>query len=442
MRRRGLIGGMACAALMPALGLRMAAAQTPLRIDITDGIGGAMPFAIAPFEARRGTDPGEAAELAVQIAELASADLNGSGLFERIEAEQPPTAFDGPVGFPEWRETGAELLITGSVAAADDQITLRFRLFDIFAGQPLGDGIEMQAPSAGWRRLAHKLADQALTRITGEAPWFDTRIAFVGEDGPPTARRKRIGVMDYDGQNVNWVTDGAHLVLGPRISPDGQTVLFTSYATGVPQVIAVDLATMTRRQLTANSQAMSFGPRISPNGEWIAFSRETQGNTDIWVMDRQGVFARQLTQGASIDTSPSWSPDGQRIVFESDRSGSPQLYVMRADGSGPTRISFGEGRYGTPAWSPRGDAVAFTHMVEGRARIATMRPDGSDERILTEGPGDEAPSWGPSGRNLVFARQQSGEPPAVYYVDVTGRNLRPVESGVAATEPFWGPLLS
>lgn len=446
MRRRGLIAGLASALVLPALPVpRGAWAQSgPLRIEITGGIGGAMPFALAPFEARAGANDADAEmarDMAARIAALAIADLHGSDLFEEIAGEQPPTAFDGPVAFSEWRNTGAELLITGSVGVANDQITLRFRLFDIFAGQPLGDGMEMQAPLAGWRRLAHKLADQALTRITGESPWFDSRITFVAEDGPPTARRKRIGVMDYDGGNLNWVTDGTHLVLGPRISPDGQSVLFTSYATGVPQIVVVDLATMTRRQLTANTQAMSFAPTISPDGQWIVFSRETQGNTDIWVMDRQGVFARQLTRGSSIDTAPSWSPDSQRIVFESDRSGSPQLYVMRADGTEPARISFGEARYGAPAWSPRGDAIAFTRLDEGGARIGTMRPDGSSERILTEGPGDEAPSWAPGGGSLVFARQQAGEPSALYYVDVAGRRVRPVESGIAASEPFWGPLL-
>ena len=82
-----------------------------------------------------------------------------------------------------------------------------------------------------------------------------------------------------------------------------------------------------------------------------------------------------------------------------------QIYVMRSDGSGVKRITFGKGIYGTPVWSPRGDLIAFTKMRKGRFYIGVMRIDGTGERLLTENYYQEAPSWSPNGRVLVFYKK-------------------------------------
>lgn len=438
MRRIAPLLLMALTGLLP---VHPAQAQDePLRIEITEGTVAPMPIALR-FEAA-----GETGELAAQIAAVIEADLVGTGLFSMPEVtDAPPTRFDRVVDYIGWKAAATEALVTGSVTEEDGKIVVRFRLFDIFAGQPLGDGMQFDAPREGWRRAAHKIADQIYARITGEAPYFDSRVAFIGESGPATARVKRVGVMDSDGADVKWLTAGSDLALSPRFSPDGRTVLFTSFASGMPQIMAVDVETVTARALTQDPRTMSFAPRYSPDGRWIAFSRETAGNTDIWMMEvGNPSFSKPLTRGPSIDTAPSWSPDGRQIVFESDRSGTSQLYVMRADGSDPVRISFGDGggSYGEPSWSPRGDRIAFTRQTAQGSVIGIMRPDGSDERLLTEGPGDAGPSWAPNGRVLIFTRQ-GGEDEAAHLhsVDITGRNMRPVALNDAASDPAWGPLL-
>lgn len=427
------------AALLLAPAGAALAQDEPLRIEITEGTMAPMPIALR-IEAE-----GEAVALAAEITGVIEADLTGTGLFTLAEIRDlPDTRFDRAVDYVGWKATDTEALVTGSVSAEGDKIVVRFRLFDIFAGQPLGDGMQLDAPRAGWRRAAHKIADQIYAQITGEAPYFDSRIAFIGESGPATARIKRVGVMDADGADVKWLTAGGELALSPRFSPDGRTVLYTSFASGMPQIMAMDVESVRALPLTSDPRAMSFAPRYSPDGQWIAFSRETAGNTDIWIMQVGNPrFSKPLTQGPSIDTAPSWSPDGRQIVFESDRSGNSQLYIMRADGSDPVRISFGEGGgYGEPAWSPRGDRIAFTRHGRQGSAIGIMRPDGSDERLLTEGPGDAGPSWAPNGRVLIFTRQPDEEGSAqLHSVDITGRNMRPVALNDAASDPAWGPLL-
>ena len=423
------------AALLPGHGAL--AQDEPLRIEITEGTMEPMPIALR-FEST-----GEAAALADQIAAVIEADLVGTGLFLMPEiTDAPPTRFDRVVDYIGWKAANTEALVTGSVAEEDGKILVRFRLFDIFAGQPLGDGMQFDAPREGWRRAAHKIADQIYARITGEAPYFDSRVAFVQESGPKDARRKRIGLMDYDGANVKWMTDDSALVLKPRFSPDGSRLLYTSYASGFPQAMVMDVNSLSARSL-GQQQGMSFSPRFSPDGRWILYSLEQGGNTDIYQMDAASGAQRALTNAPSIETSPSYSPDGRQIVFESDRSGTPQLYIMGANGGEPKRISFGDGRYGTPVWSPRGDMIAFTRQVSGKFHIGVMRTDGSEEKMLTESFLDEGPTWAPNGRVVMFTRVTPGGngQPFLHSVDITGRNLRPVKISGAASDPDWGPLL-
>ncbi|TJZ83568.1 Tol-Pal system protein TolB [Paracoccus hibiscisoli] len=424
------------AALLPSGPLM--AQDAPLRIEITDGVIEPMSIAIPAFHGD--------AEIAARVRQVVADDLTGTGLFREIPAEAHPAraaSFAEAVSYDDWRAVNAQGLVSAEVRQMGENISVRFRLFDVISGQPQGDGMQFDARASDWRRAAHKIADQIYARLTGEQPYFDSRVAFVQETGPKNARIKRIGVMDYDGANILWMTDSSSLVLAPKFSRDGRRLLFTSYDSGFPQIQIMDVATVSARPLTTEQNAMAFAPTFSPDGRWVAYSREQGGNTDIWLMDVSTGAQRALTNSPAIDTSPGFSPDGQRIVFESDRSGTPQLYIMGLNGGEPTRISFGEGRYGTPAWSPKGDLIAFTKQIGDRFHIGTMRTDGSSERMLTESFLDEGPTWAPNGRVVMFTRATPGGNglPRLHSVDITGRNMRPMNLDFAASDPSWGPLM-
>ncbi|MDZ4096655.1 MAG: Tol-Pal system beta propeller repeat protein TolB, partial [Paracoccaceae bacterium] len=324
-----------------------------------------------------------------------------------------------------------------------NQIVVKFRLFDVFSGAPLGEGLQFVGTTQSWRRMAHKVADAAYSRITGEGGYFDSRVVYVAESGPKNQRAKRLAVMDYDGANISYLTDSASIVLAPRFSPTGDRILFTSYSSGFPKIYVMDVASLATRSLDDQPGTMTFAPRFAPDGRTVVFSLERGGNTDIYSVDIGSGQARQLTNAPSIETAPSYSPDGSRIVFESDRSGNQQLYVMSAGGGEPQRISNGAGRYGTPVWSPRGDLIAFTKQNEGRFHIGVMRADGSEERLLTASFLDEGPTWAPNGRVIMFTRETAGEggQPALYSVDISGRNLRQVSTEGPSSDPAWSPLL-
>ncbi|WP_172292487.1 Tol-Pal system beta propeller repeat protein TolB [Pseudoruegeria sp. HB172150] len=420
-----------------------AQAREPLRITIDEGIIEPLPFAIPSFVAENAGAEG----LAAQISQVVSSDLTGTGLFREIPREayiSNITSFQSPVQYADWKAINAQALITGAVSTtADGKVVVKFRLFDVFSENQMGDGLQFVASQDSWRRMAHRVADTVYSRITGEGPYFDSRVVFVAESGPKDARRKRLAVMDYDGANVEYLTDSSSIVLAPRFSPNGERVLYTSYETGSPRIHILDVNTVARQALEQEAGAMSVGPSFTPDGRRVIYSLARGGNSDLWELDLTTGAKRQLTDAPSIETSPSVSPDGRFIVFESDRSGTQQLYIMPAGGGEATRISAGAGRYGAPVWSPRGDMIAFVKQNNGRFHIGVMRTDGSEERLLTASFLDESPTWSPNGRVIMFTRESQGAEgsASLYSVDISGRNLRRVPTEGAASDPAWSPLL-
>ncbi|MCY4208507.1 MAG: Tol-Pal system beta propeller repeat protein TolB [Roseovarius sp.] len=414
----------------------------PLRIEITDGVIEPLPFAIPDFVAE---NP-ESNEYARKIVEVITADLTGTGLFRAIPARAHIgriTSFSRPVEYLDWMAINAQALVTGSVdLSGTRQISVNFRLFDVFAGREMGKGLRMSGKSENWRRIAHNVADEIYSRITGEAPYFNSKVVFVSETGPKGERSRKLSIMDYDGANVANLTDDQSIVLAPRFSPDGGNVIFTSYQTGFPRIHVLSRKDGRQRPLVDQEGTMSFSPRYSPDGRSVVYSLTRGGNTDLYLMNVSTGASKRLSYAPSIETAPSFSPDGKRIAFTSDRSGRPQLYIARASGGDARRISFGRGNYNTPVWSPRGDLIAFTKQHKNRFHIGVMRTDGSEERLLTASFHDEGPTWSPNGRVIMFTRETRGAQgmASLYTVDITGRNLKRLETPTGASGPDWSPL--
>jgi len=425
----------AIAAIAGAI-LFAAPAAAVVEIDITQGYVEPLPIAITDFQSQDG--------IGQQIAGVVQADLKRSGLFAPIDKSafiQKGLTVDTSPTFTDWTVINAQAIVVGRVTPeADGRLRVEFRLWDTFAGQQL-DGQQFYTNPENWRRVAHIIADAIYQRLTGEKGYFDTRIVFVSESGPKDRRVKRLAIMDQDGANVRFLTQGNDLVLTPRFSPSRQEVTYMSFGDGEPRVYLLQLETG-QREIVGNFPGMTFSPRFSPDGQKVIMSLQQDGNANIYAMDLRSRATTRLTSTTAIDTSPSYSPDGQRIVFESDRGGRQQIYMMNPDGSGQQRISFGDGSYSTPVWSPRGDLIAFTKQSGGQFQIGVMRPDGSGERILTSGFHNEGPTWAPNGRVLMFFRDiKGGGGPQLYSIDLTGYNEQKIPTPGFASDPAWSPSL-
>jgi TolB protein len=424
-----------------------AADQTPppLEVSVTGGVSAPMPIAIPPMPTAAvvRTAAGSTDALGRQLADIVATDLRNSGLFTPLAPGRLRA-----VGFPEvtapafdyWGGTGAQALVQGYIRAnGDGTLTVGCYLYDVFSKIELTrQGFVV--PPADWRRAGHKCADMVYARLTGEGPYFDSRVVYVAETGPKARRIKRLAIMDQDGANHRFLTNGQSIVLTPRFAPNQQSIVYMSYLNDRPAIYVYDIGSG-RQRLVVRNVSLTFAPRFSPDGRYILFSMAQGGNTDVYRVASAGGTPQRLTTSPGIDTGGSYSPDGSRIVFESDRSGGQQIYVMNADGSNQQRISFGGGRYATPVWSPRGDLIAFT-KISGAFRIGTMSPSGGSEKLLTNAWQDEGPSWSPNGRVITFFRSgQGGAGKAdLWAVDLTGSVERKIPTPLDGSDPAWGPL--
>ena len=425
-----------------------------IEVDITRGNLNPLPIAVSPLfveskSVKEFQNLLKKENIGEDISSVVENNLKSSGLFNPLKKEaflQKPDIAHLKPRFEDWSLIKAQALITGEVKYENEKLRVEFRLWDVLAGKEMMALAFTTVPD-NWRRVGHIITDKVYQRLTGEKGYFDTRIIYVSEEGPKTNRVKKLAIMDQDGFNTKYLTLGNELVLTPRFNPTNQMVTYLSYFKNLPRVYLLDIETGVQ-EVVGDFPGMTFAPRFSPDGKKIIMSFAKDGNSDIYTMDLENRIVEKITNHPSIDTSPSFSPDGKYICFNSDRSGYQQIYVMKSDGSKVKRISFGKGLYGTPVWSPRGDLIAFTKLHKGKFYIGVMRVDGSGERLLTENYYQEAPSWSPNGRVLIFYRETKSDSEGkgfsakLWSIDLTGYNERLVDTKTDASDPSWSSLLS
>jgi TolB protein len=412
-----------------------APALADITVDVNQAAVQPLPIAITAFGGP---------QVGAQISQVVSADLARSGLFRPLD---PATFHEQPnvnvtPGFDAWKAISAQALLVGDVSSgADGRLSVDFRLWDVYAGDQLV-GTRLTATPDSWRTIAHQIADAVYEKLTGEKGYFDTRVVFVAESGPKTHKVTRLAIMDQDGANPSYLTDGSALVFAPRFSTKRQEITYMVLRPTGASIYLKNLDTGREEVLGRfPDMTMTMAPRFSPDDSKVAFAAEKNGAVNIYVMDLVNHATHKLTDSLAIDTSPSFSPDGGQIVFNSDRGGSPELYVMSASGGAAHRISFGSGRYNAPVWSPDGKLIAFVKQEGQTFSIGVMSPDGSGERILTTSYFADEPVWAPNGRVIMFERKLADGASRLWTVDLTGHIQKDANYPYSGSDPAWSPLL-
>ena len=390
-------------------------------------------------------------KLGKNISMVISDNLERSGLFIPIDHKafiQSSESLSNQPRFEDWKVIKAQHLVAGKIDFIDDNISIEFRLFDVFAQKQIV-GKKYETSKNNWRRVAHIISDAIFQRITGEGGFFDTRIVYVAETGPKKNRQKRLAIMDQDQANHRFLTDGSYLVLTPRFSPNSQKITYMSYVKkNSPRVFIFDIETG-QQEIVGEFPGMTFAPRFSPDGEKIvmSYSDPNVGNAEIYILDINTRITKRITNNSAIDVSGSFSPDGKNIVFNSDRTGRRHLYIIDNNGKNIKRISREKGSYYTPVWSPRGDMIAFTKQEGGQFYIGVMDTDGSNERMIAKSFHVEGPTWSPNGRYLMYFKEErtsadgSGGESSLYSIDLTGYNERKIITPLGGSDPAWSPLM-
>ena len=403
-------------------------------------------LAVQPFTGAFGGDM-----LAPQVEAIVGRDLRNSDRFEVIDS-LPDALVGSQVDYALWDRLGAVWLVTGEVEGAGDGYLLIVELHDVVYGEVRDRG-RFRLPSENdddFRMAVHRTSDEIVRWATGDPGMAASRIAFtmVGNDG-----NKEVYVIDSDGENLQQVTDYNSMTESPTWSPDGSRLALASWKTGVPRIYEVDRFGTELRALPPMRGAGDYvTPAYHPDGRTLAFTVNGSANqSGIFTYDLEADCCLAfLSGGPWYDISPTYSPDGRWLAFNTLRFGDnvPQVMRMPSEGGAAETLSpyeyGGGGFYAAPDWSPNGDLVAFHGRIDRRGRyhilVANLEDGGRVLRQLTSEGNNEAPSWAPDGRHLVFAGERSWGF-GLMVVDVTTGRLRSLLGGRRVDLPDWSPAL-
>lgn len=205
------------------------------------------------------------------------------------------------------------------------------------------------APAADGRRLA-------LLEDTGDGA-ADLKVVTLPASPAPAAAEARATASPRP--PVTALSQGADLA-DPAWSPDGKSIVVTTYDTGVPGILVwpADRAGAGQR-LSGLPQGEPYRPSYSPDGRWLVYTLRHEGKNDVHAYE----IATKRDVALTTD-GRSWagvlSPDGAWLAFLRERSGTIDLYAMELGDvlSGgrakePLKLTRGEGIDGSsrPSWS-------------------------------------------------------------------------------------------
>jgi tricorn protease len=208
----------------------------------------------------------------------------------------------------------------------------------------------------------------------------------------------------------------------PHIANDGR-IAFSYHE----DIWLADADGSNARRLTANV-GNDVGPRFSPDGKWIAFTSNRAGNNDVYVMPSAGGEPRQMTCFSGDDQALYWMPDGKSILVSSSRGpgafGSP-LFVLPLDGSPEEPVKMASARLGmvkqdgsmiaynralpsTGVWRKafRGNSAPGL-IVQDLKTGETAELTNANMRDYQQHVNDVYPMWGTDGM-LYFASERDG----------------------------------
>jgi len=412
-------------------------ASAALNIEITQGVDGALPIAVVPFDTSK-----LGSSFPVDLAEIVASDLNRSGVLRAMPRSELPATphYSNQVQYPRWRNAAQDYLVVGRVLEkTPGEYTIEFQLLDVLKQKQLL-GRSMPTRKRELRSRAHQISDYIYEQITGTRGAFDTRIAFVRAQ-QNAARKYVLQVADSDGFNAQNVLESDEPIMSPSWSPDGKSLAYVSFESQRPEIFIQHLATARRTKISGFS-GINSAPSWSPDGKFLALVLSKDGSPDIYTMNTSSKRLKRLTTHRSIDTEPVWTPDGSSIIFTSDRSGSPQLYEIGVDGGKPRRLTF-EGSYNAaPNLSPDGRYIAMVHGDRGRYVIAQLDRETRNLTVLTDSALDESPSFSPNGKMVLYASTQ-GNNGFLFAVSIDGRAKHKLSDRAGdIREPVWGPFES
>jgi TolB protein len=333
----------------------------------------------------------------------------------------------------KWLSYNLNVVVCGVIEVVGDEYILYGSMYDLETTEKI---YESKFVSKDIRYLAHIFSDNIVRYFTGEYGIATTKIFFVND----MSGSKEIYSIDYDGYNLTRITYDNNINIYPRVSPDGEKIIFTSYRYGNPDLCLLNLLTR-KKTILSNRQGLNITANWSFDGTKIVVTlTQAKHLPNIFLLDLNGNIVRRLTLGRNVDVSAYFSPNDREIVFVSDRAGFPQLYISDLDGLNFRRLNTSS-YTDSPCWSPKGDKIVFC-MKNERSLFDIFLYDISKNqyyRLTQDSGSNENPYFSPDGRFIVFSSNRFGKY-ELFTMFLDGSNQRRVAQikGNSYT-PCWSP---
>ncbi len=333
----------------------------------------------------------------------------------------------------KWKKYNVSVVVCGEVELVGKEYVLKGTMYDVETTEKI---YEEKFVSNDIRYLAHIFADNIIMRFTGEYGIATTKIYFVND----MTGSKEIYSMDYDGHNLQQITFDNSINIYPRVSPDGEKIIYTTYKYSNPDLYLLNLKTKKKTPISSR-QGLNITANWSADGNQIlATMTRAQHQPNIFLLDLNGNIIKRLTSIRASDVSGYFSPNNREIVFISDRAGFPQMYISDIDGINFRRLTT-PAYTDSPMWSAKGDRIVFC-MRNEKSMFDIYTYDisrGTYYRLTQDSRSNENPFFSPDGRFIVFSSNRNGKY-ELYTMFIDGSSQRRISQikGNSYT-PNWGP---
>jgi TolB protein len=358
-------------------------------------------------------------------------DLKESGVFHLLTQAATPGGTEVPGLIP-----GTQLMLRfASHSMAQGKLLIESECVNVATGAVVLKK-SFLGQTAAVDRMAHRLVDFLVDRVTGTPGVADSRIVFSRATAPGI---QEIFEADGDGRNPRQLTSFGSLTTHPAIAGDGR-LAFVTYKGGPPQVWG---------QVQAKGPFLLMHPKgspagmaisdlaWSPDGRRLCFVQESRkGLKDIHVLDLASGQVTALTETGHASWNPCWNQDGSSIAYLSDREGAPQVFVMASDGSRVRRLTGDSAPKTSVAWNAKGDRIAYSVKSEAGADLITVAADGGNPRQAASIPGPVTSlCWAPDGRSLLVGLGNGAD--NRFRIATLDGKLRDLDSELNGKFPQW-----
>jgi hypothetical protein len=270
-----------------------------------------------------------------------------------------------------------------------------------------------------------------------------------------------LNAMRFDAKELT--TSGGSFVLADRVGVERRYPGLGTLSTSASGAVAYRESAVANRQMMwmdrngelvgtigGADSASPGNPRVSPDGQVILFFRQTGSALgSVWVMDAQSRVQRQIQDGAN---TAIWSPTGDRILFAALRGGGARggalgpLMIERpitaAAGSGAgTQVGPTTGVAFPEDWNPNGAVIYRTGLGAGAGGgdLFVVPPNnGSPVPVAQTLASERSGRFSPDGKWIAYQSDETGRN-EVYvqpFPGTMGQRQRVSLNG--GTSPQWG----